>query len=202
MKIEWLGLSCFKITSGKGSLVLDPFTGVRGYGEVNTSAGQAFKSYNHGDHAFLDGVKLVPEEENPFTVTTLDSFHDDVGGAKRGPNTIHLVEAEGIRVAHLGDLGHLPGDELVKALLGVDILLLPVGGFYTIDAAAAKKVVELVKPKTVVPMHYRDGEYGHEPIGTLEDFMGLMEGVPTAKLAGNSFETPAPRGIVVPKFSK
>ncbi len=202
MKIEWLGLSCFKITSGKGSLVLDPFTGVRGYGEVNTSAGQALKSHNHGDHAFLDGVKLVKEEENPFKITKLDSFHDDVGGAKRGPNTIHLVEAEGIRVAHLGDLGHLPGEELVKALTGVDVLLLPVGGFYTIDAATAKKVVELVKPGTIVPMHYRDGDFGHEPIGTLEEFLELMEGIAVTKLESNAFETPAPGGIVVTKFGK
>lgn len=202
MKIEWLGLSCFKITSGKGSLVLDPFTGVRGYGEVNTNAGQVLKSHNHGDHAFLDGVKLMPEEENPFKIIKLDSFHDDANGNKRGSNTIHLVEAEGIRVAHLGDLGHLPGEKLVEALLEVDVLLLPVGGFYTIDAAAAKKVVELIKPKTVVPMHYRDGAYGHEPIGTLEEFLGLMEAVSVTRLTGNTFETPAPEGIVVPKFEK
>lgn len=202
MRLEWLGLSCFRITSGKGSLVLDPFTGVRGYGEVSTSAGQVFKSHNHGDHAFLEGVKLVEEAENPFKVAEIDSFHDEVEGAKRGPNTIHVVEAEGIRVAHLGDLGHLPGEELVRALYGVDILLLPVGGFYTIDAATAKKVVELVNPKTVVPMHYRDGEFGHEPIGTLEDFLGLMEGIPVTKLEECYFDTPAPRGIVVPKFGK
>ena len=202
MRLEWLGLSCFKITSGKGSLVLDPFTGVRGYGEVNTSAGQVLKSHNHGDHAFLEGVKLVKEEENPFKITTIASFHDEVGGAKRGPNTIHVVEAEGVRVAHLGDLGHLPGEEIVKVLCGVDILLLPVGGFYTIDAATAKQVVGLVNPKTVVPMHYREGEFGHEPIGTLEDFLELMEGVPVTKLEGNFFDTPIPAGVVVPKFGK
>ena len=112
------------------------------------------------------------------------------------------MEAEGIRVAHLGDLGHLPGDELVKALTGVDILLLPVGGFYTIDAATAKKVVELVKPGTIVPMHYRDGDFGHEPIGTMEEFLELMEGIAVTKLESNSFETPAPEGIVVPEFGK
>ncbi|MBR5868920.1 MAG: MBL fold metallo-hydrolase, partial [Clostridia bacterium] len=106
------------------------------------------------------------------------------------------------RVAHLGDLGHLPGEEIVKALDGVDILLLPVGGFYTIDAATAKQVVGLVNPKTVVPMHYREGEFGHEPIGTLEDFLELMEGVPVTKLEGNFFDTPIPAGVVVPKFGK
>lgn len=200
MKIEWLGLSCFKITSNGASVVLDPFTGVRGYGEVHTLAGLALKSHDHGDHAFLEGVELVDEPQGVFDVTKLASFHDDVGGKKRGPNVIHVLSAEGLRVAHLGDLGHLPDEALVDALKGVEVLLIPVGGFFTIDAKTAKTIADQIAPKAIVPMHYREGECGHAVIGTLDEFLSLYNKEEITRLDGNSFEVGDYSGVVVPKF--
>ena len=200
MKVEWLGLSCFKIISGGASVVLDPFTGVRGYGEVHTTAGLALKSHDHGDHAFLAGVTLQKEPENVFSIQKYASFHDDVGGKKRGPNTIHVIEAEGKRVAHLGDLGHLPDEKLIEALKGVDVLLIPVGGFFTIDAKTAKKIAEEIAPKAIVPMHYKLGECGHEVIGTLDEFLKLYDASQVTRLEENAFEVGAYSGVVVPTF--
>ena len=94
-------------------------------------------------------------------------------GAKRGNTLLFLLEAEGLRIAHLGDLGHLLTAEQRKALAPVDVLMLPVGGFYTIDAGQAKAVVDQLKPRVVVPMHYRGGSFGYDVIGPLEDYLEL-----------------------------
>ena len=130
------------------------------------------------------------------------SKHDDQGGALRGTNTIHVLAAEGLRVVHLGDLGHELSGEQLAPLRGCDTLLIPVGGFYTIDAETAKRVADAIAPRVIVPMHYRHGSHGYDVIATVEDFLRLYPADEVHCLDGSSFElTPdAPRGVIVPKF--
>ncbi len=174
--IKWLGLSCYKLTCGDATLVLDPYTGVRGFPEFKTSANAVYCSHHHGDHGYVQAVDIVPYAGAlPFTVTTIDTFHDDAEGAKRGPNVVHIIEYAGVRVAHFGDLGHLLSEEQIRAIGKVDAIMLPVGGFYTIDADGAKSVCDALQPNVVIPMHYREGEQGHDVINTVEPFLALWD---------------------------
>ena len=126
----------------------------------------------------------------------------DKGGTLRGTNTVHVLAAEGLRVVHLGDLGHELSGEQIAPLRGCDALLIPVGGFYTIDAETAKRVADAIAPRVIVPMHYRHGSHGYDVIATVEDFLRLYPADEVHCLDGSSFElTPdAPRGVIVPKF--
>lgn len=174
--IQWLGLSCYKLTCGDATLVLDPYTGVRGFPEFKTSANAVYCSHQHGDHGYVQAVDILPYAGDlPFAVTAVDTFHDDAEGTKRGPNLIHVIEYDGIRVAHCGDLGHPLSEAQIQAIGRVDALLVPVGGFYTIDAQGAKGVCDALQPRVVIPMHYREGEMGHDGIETVEPFLSLWE---------------------------
>ena len=101
-------------------------------------------------------------------------FHDDAQGAKRGSNLIFVLKAEGLTVAHLGDLGHLPDADLAARIGPVDILMIPVGGFFTIDADTAVDVVRLLKARVILPMHYRTEANAGWPIAPVDDFIGAM----------------------------
>ena len=118
-------------------------------------------------------LHLSGRQDSPFTIRKMDVFHDDKGGALRGPNQIHILSAGGVTLAHLGDLGHQLTAEQVSELGPLDVLLLPVGGTYTVDSAGAEAVVEALNPRIVVPMHYRSGEIGLPVLQPVEDFLSL-----------------------------
>ena len=201
MKITWNGHSCFTLESGGQRLILDPYT-LENYPPLHLEGNEVYCSHGHRDHAFTEAVTLAVPEKPVFRVAKLATFHDGEKGALRGSNTVHVIEAEGLRVVHCGDLGHLLGRVQVAALGRVDALLIPVGGFYTIDAAQAKETVEAVAPRVTVPMHYRHGEYGLRPVGEVEDFLRLFAPETVQRLEGNSFELTkdAPCGVIVPRF--
>lgn len=157
-------------------------------------------SHDHFDHNAVDQAELVPfEGACPFTIRAVETFHDDQGGALRGPNTIHILSAGGVTVAHLGDLGHQLSPEQAKAIGPLDVVLIPVGGTYTVDAAGAKAVCGALNPRCVVPMHYRHAPYGLPNVAGVEDFLALWPEV--QRLEGPSFEVDdSARGVVVPKF--
>ena len=205
MNITWLGHSCFLIESGGYRVVLDPYY-VETYPALRVSADETLCSHGHRDHAFVEAVTLSGRDksESPFTVETVPTFHDDAGGAKRGQNTIHILRAEGLTVAHCGDLGHMPDDAQLAALRGCDALLIPVGGYYTIDAETAKAVADAIAPRVTVPMHYRFGTHGYDEIGTLDEFLALCDAAQVHRLDGNSFTLTkdAPSGVVVPRFAE
>ena len=174
--IKWLGLSCYKLTCGDATLVLDPYTGVRGFPEFRTAANAVYCSHNHGDHGYVQAVDIVPYAgELPFKVEIVDTFHDDAEGAKRGPNKVHIIEHQGVRVAHFGDLGHMLSEAQIRAIGAVDAVMIPVGGFYTVDGMGAKAVCDALQPRVVIPMHYREGEQGHDAIDTVEPFLALWD---------------------------
>lgn len=203
MKLTWLGHSCFAVESGGCRIVLDPYT-VESYPPLHTSANAVLCSHHHRDHDFVEAVEITERAGSPFTVETMETFHDDQSGALRGTNTIHILHAEGLRVVHMGDLGHMLCEEQLAGIRGCDALLLPVGGYYTIDAQTAKKVADAVGARVIVPMHYRHGRHGYDVIGTVEEFLHLYPAGDVHRLDGNSFELTdlAPRGVVVPRFTE
>ena len=175
--LTWYGHSCFKLDLGAdGSVIFDPYEEGRVPGvelPEGLEADLVLCSHDHGDHNAADRVTLSGKTP-AFTVRELNTFHDPEQGKLRGRNRIAIIECGGFRAAHLGDLGcGLTADE-IAALQGVDLLLIPVGGFYTIGPAEAAEVLRQVQPKAAVPMHYRRGDMGYPVIAALEDFLGLV----------------------------
>lgn len=187
MKITWYGHSCFAVESGEGTLVLDPYSdgSVPGWQLPQLTADAVLCSHGHSDHAGVEKVTLSGREPS-FSVETVGCFHDGERGAKRGPDTIHIITADGVRIVHLGDLGHeLDAEQLAKIGLP-DVLLIPVGGFFTIDAATARRVADAIGARITVPMHYRGEGFGYDVIGTLEEYTALCSDVEYAP--SNSFD--------------
>lgn len=185
MKLHWYGHSCFLLTNRQGSrLLLDPFNDKVGYPMPMFAADVVLTSHGHFDHANVDAVEgpftryAEPGryEDHGFVITGFPTFHDNQKGAIRGSNTAFLVEADGCRILHLGDLGHVLSQSTVSAIGRVDILLLPVGGGYTIDAGTAETVRRQLSPVCTVPMHYRTTVCLLTAIGGLEPY---LEQVPT-----------------------
>ena len=167
VKIVWAGQSCFEISVSDGkdhsaTIVIDPFGDV-GLKMPSFTADVLLTTHDHQDHSNIKAVKGEPfviegpgeYEVKGVFVKGIDSFHDDVDGKERGKNTIYTIETENIRFCHLGDFGQkqLTDDQLEK-IGPVDILMIPVGGVYTIDASQAQKIVGQVDPKIVIPMHF------------------------------------------------
>ena len=174
MKLIWHGHSCFSVVTDAGTAVFDPYDDgkVPGLAPLSLTADAVYCSHEHHDHNARDKVALSGREPG-FTVEAVPSFHDERLGLLRGRNTIHILSAEGLRVAHLGDLGHrLKGSALDK-LRGVDALLLPVGGHFTIGPETAKDVADAVGARVVIPMHYRRGDMGFPVIAELADYTSL-----------------------------
>ena len=147
MKIKYLGHSCFQIFSETQSVVIDPYSdgSVPGLEPLRVKANAVYCSHQHADH---NGVSCVDfdGEDTDFTRTQIASWHDDQQGALRGPNTIQIFECEDKRIAHLGDLGCDLDDEQRAQLQDLDVLMIPVGGYFTIDAKQAAKIVLELKP--------------------------------------------------------
>lgn len=183
MKINYHGHSCFTVVLENGaSLLLDPYNGSVGYPLVERKADVVTCSHHHGDHHYLEniqpGYRLVEGTDlvtvKGFTIYGVPTSHDAKHGADRGDNIVYCVEAEGIRLAHLGDLGHVLTQEQMEAIGRCDVLMVPVGGYYTIDAAAAAEVTEAIKPLVAIPMHYRTACSADMPIATEEEYLSMM----------------------------
>lgn len=191
MTLTWLGHSCFLAESQGYQILLDPYEpgSVPGYLPLSVQADQVLCSHEHRDHHGVDQVTLRQGGVSPFAVETIFTWHDDQQGALRGPNTIHILDDGQCRIAHLGDLGCELTAQQKEQLKGLNALLIPVGGFYTIDAHQAKALADELKPQVVVPMHYRGDGFGYNVIGPLEAFTDLCSGV-TAYTASQLEITP------------
>lgn len=201
MKLTWLGHSCFLLEQDGCRIVTDPYTGVEGYPPLSVSAHAVCCSHHHFDHDAVDRVALLPECESPFSVREIETCHDDQGGALRGTNTVRVFTAGGVSVAHLGDLGHQLTAEQLSAIGGVDAVLMPVGGVYTVDAAGAKAVCDALRPRCVIPMHYHHAPFGLPNVAGVEDFLALWPAEAIHRLSGPSFEVTADTaGVLVPAF--
>ena len=174
MRIIWNGHSCFTLESAGGTVVVDPYLdgSVPGLAPLRLQADAVYCSHGHRDHGGTEVVALSGDTPE-MAVETLNTWHDDQQGAQRGPNVIHIFQTEGLRVAHLGDLGCELEPEQLEALKGLDALMIPVGGFYTIDAKQAKALTDLLQPRVTIPMHYRSSTFGYDVIAPLEDYLSL-----------------------------
>ena len=180
MKITYLGHSCFKFEKDGFALIVDPYKAgsVPGYAPLKETANQVLSSHRHGDHFGLDEVKLaVTRVDIPFDISFIESFHDEEDGAARGCNNVIIVKADGLTVVHMGDIGCELSDEDIDIIKGCDVLLIPVGGVYTVDAKGAKAYVDRIGPAITVPMHYRGEGFGYDELGTVDEFTKLFEQV-------------------------
>lgn len=169
MEITWFGQACFSIKSKEARIVTDPYNDQYGLKvPKNLKADIVTVSHEHFDHNNVSAVSGVAEGQAPFIIKSpgeyevnnieiigVPSFHDTEKGSLRGNNTIYIFHLEDMGVCHLGDLGHTLIDEELEKLNQVDILLVPVGGTYTIDAQKAVEVTNQIDPKIVIPMHYQ-----------------------------------------------
>ncbi len=196
MKLKWLGHSAFLITADTGTrIITDPYVpgaydNAVGYKRIGERADVVTVSHEHPDHcgsANLPGNPQVLKGNGPWTIagmkiSGIDTFHDKSGGRERGRNTVFVYEVDNLRIVHLGDLGHILDEATLKALGRVDVLLIPVGGVFTIDAREAEKLTELIKPRVVIPMHYKTPRLGFQ----IEGVDGFLRLAPNPKRIGSS----------------
>lgn len=176
VKITYLGHACFCLEAEGYRTVLDPYedNNVPGMPPLRVEAEAVFCSHGHGDHNAVHNVHLVPAPKAaPYTLTTLKTPHDHHEGTKRGMNLIHILNFDGIRVAHLGDLGRPLTEAEQTALQGVDCLLAPVGGFFTVCAAETAEICKQIQPRVMIPMHFRGESGGYPVIAPVSDFLAL-----------------------------
>lgn len=164
MKIRWYGHACFLMESENETKVLiDPFDGSVGYEVPELTADIVTVSHDHYDHNYTEKVQGNPTiikdaaqyEIQGIKIQGFPAFHDDVKGAERGPNIIYVFEMDGLRICHLGDLGHLLSNSQLEEIGPIDILMVPVGGTFTIDAKQAVAAIEQLEPKLAIPMHFK-----------------------------------------------
>lgn len=164
MKISWFGHSCFYMVDSEGrSIVIDPFAESVGYGIPEVEADIVLVTHEHYDHnnvGAITGNPVVIRGPGKHNVSGIEikgiaTYHDEKGGKLRGSNTIYCLQLDGVGVCHMGDLGYMPSEDQIRVLGSVDILLIPVGGFVTIDSQDAGRLVEKLRPSIVIPMHFK-----------------------------------------------
>lgn len=165
-------------------IITDPYDATCGYPVTPVQGDVVLVSHGHHDHNAVDTVPGTPriisqagvyDLEDGVSIIAVEAFHDDAAGAKRGRTLLFSIRAEGLNAVHLGDLGHLPTQEQAEELGTVDVLMIPVGGFFTIDAQTARETAELLSARVVLPMHYRTKANADWPIAPVEAFTGLYE---------------------------
>ena len=189
IRLTYRGHACFEIACGNYTIVTDPYTEVPGYAPLNLKAQEVLCSHQHFDHNAVETVTLLDGGSSPFVITEIDVPHDDCDGGKRGRSLIRIFETEGLRVAHLGDVGCITNPNVLNALKNMDAIMIPVGGTFTVDAREANALANAIGAKVVIPMHYRLGELGFDSIGMLEEFTVLRNDV--KEYAGNTVEVTA-----------
>lgn len=196
MKIEYLGHSSFKLTESTGtSVVCDPYDGDVGFEMAAVKADAVTVSHGHYDHnnvKAVGGNPVILDKECSYDlpgveIDAIKSFHDRQRGKQRGENLIFKFRMDGIDVCHLGDLGEDCSSELIDLLLPVNVLLIPVGGTYTITAEMAKEYVDRIMPDIVIPMHYKSKDCKLD-ISKVDDFTELFDEECVEELDGSELE--------------
>jgi L-ascorbate metabolism protein UlaG (beta-lactamase superfamily) len=217
MKIKWYGHAAFGITTDQGvKIIIDPyqsgaFGGALAYGKIEEEADVVLVSHDHDDHNYIKDIKgkftrisaAGAHEAKGVKITAMPTYHDSSKGSERGNNLLFVIEADGLRVAHFGDLGHLLGNDVIKELGPIDVLMLPVGGFYTIDPREATVVMESVKPAITIPMHFKTPKCDF-PIAPVDEFTKGKKSVTNVKaseLEAAKGKLPKEPGIFVLQYA-
>lgn len=183
MDITYFGHSCFRIRGSEGTIATDPFQPAIGYPPPRFEADICTVSHDHAGHnnaGVLNGDPYVIDGPGEYEISGIfvfgwPSFHDQKKGQERGRNTIYTFDVDGVSIAHLGDLGHVPDQSIVEVMGDVDILLIPVGGQVTLTAAMASDVISLIEPRLVIPMHYQTAAYaGQADLDPVTKFLKEM----------------------------
>ncbi|MBR5490748.1 MAG: MBL fold metallo-hydrolase [Oscillospiraceae bacterium] len=177
VKIKYIGHACFALSYEGRDIVIDPYKDnmVPGLKNMREKADFVYCSHGHEDHSWVDAVELSGEDTANFGLAEIEVPHDEAEGNKRGMNTVRIFSFGALRVAHMGDIGRVLTDSEAEVLKGVDCLMLPVGGFFTVNCEEAKTIAEQVGAKVVIPMHYSGCGYGFEQIATAKDFVALVD---------------------------
>jgi L-ascorbate metabolism protein UlaG (beta-lactamase superfamily) len=183
MQIKWHGHSCFEYSDGNITVVIDPHDGKSiGIKPPRATADIVLMTHDHYDHnaaRVINGDhKNHLAHNGRFECKGMNfhgyaTFHDQENGKLRGFNTMYAFQMDGISICHCGDLGDIPSDNVIKAVKGVNILFLPVGGVYTMENDQLKEFIELISPQVVVPMHYRVGGLTI-PVASLDSFLSMI----------------------------
>ncbi|PJE69880.1 lactamase [Candidatus Shapirobacteria bacterium CG10_big_fil_rev_8_21_14_0_10_48_15] len=168
MEIRFLGQACFQIKGKKVTLITDPYDASVGFRLPKVAADIVTVSHQHADHNNAAAVTGTTRRPVPFVITGpgeyevggvsvfgFPSFHDSQQGRERGTNTIYVIQMDGLRLVHLGDLGHPVDEKLLEAINGAEILFVPVGGTYTLGPQQAAEEVKKIQPQLTIPMHYQ-----------------------------------------------
>jgi L-ascorbate metabolism protein UlaG (beta-lactamase superfamily) len=183
LKLTWLGHSSFRLEESTGtSVVTDPFHPYVGYEMPNVEADIVTISHGHQDHSYLSAISGNPTvirnagfyEIGGVHMLAQKSFHDESKGAERGSNLLFKFRMDGVEVCHMGDVGEECSVMLVESIMPVNVLLIPVGGKYTIDAEQAKEYVDRIMPDVVIPMHYKTKDCDFD-IDKVNEFLSLFE---------------------------
>ena len=180
MLVQHIGHAEFLLETESGvRIVTDPYDAGCGYPVQPVEADTVLVSHHHHDHDAVENLKGEPkviDQAGVYTpaagvrITAVQGYHDDAQGAKRGETLLFLIEADGLRIVHLGDLGEMLNTEQVSILKEPDILMIPVGGFYTIDGVQAREIAQRLNAKVILPMHYRTKYNAEWPISGPEVF--------------------------------
>lgn len=212
MDVTWLGHGCFRLRGRGAAVVTDPYPPSLGPKLPRLEADLVTVSHQHENHSYVQTVTREPYvitgpgeyEVAGVTVVGLPTFHDDRGGELHGRNTVYVIELDDVRVCHLGDLGHALNDNQLETIANVDVLLVPVGGGKTLDAARSAEVVRLVEPRLVVPMHYSlpSVKTELEPVERFLKEMGVAEAEPQGRLSvqGSSGESETRIVVLEPRI--
>ncbi|MBM3449536.1 MAG: MBL fold metallo-hydrolase [Armatimonadetes bacterium] len=213
MKVTYLGHSCLLLQTKNGMTILvDPYNEAPGYPIRNFKADVVVMTHEHFDHnhvAMAEGAPKVirgladegkshagvAASYNGVSFTSFPVYHDETKGSERGLASMMLIEAHGLRLLHAGDLGHMIDDATARAIGRVDVLCVPVGGFYTMDLATVDRVIEKLAPRVVIPMHYKCEVNPDWPIGDCQAFLRDRQNVKDAGHVADLTALPAQREI-------
>jgi len=216
MKVKWLGHAAFIITSDEGTkIITDPYQpGMFGldYGKIEEAGDIVVVSHDHPDHNYVQGVPGNPQvvkgsgihNAKGIEFRGIPSYHDESSGSERGENNIFCFTVNEVRVCHLGDLGHKLSDRQAADIGEVDVILTPIAGTYTLDAAAANKVVDQIGPRVVIPMHFKTDKCPTFPVTDAEPFLvgkTNVKRMDTAEVELKKEQLPTATEIVVLKHA-
>lgn len=213
MQIKFLGHAAFLISATDGTRVItDPYkSGAFGnnirYGEIREKADLVTVSHSHDDHGYVEGLPGKPEvvrasgmrKAKGIEFVGISTSHDERGGRERGQNTVFCFTVDSVRLCHLGDLGHQLDQRKAKEIGPMDVLFVPVGGLFTIDADGATAVCEALNPRVVIPMHFKTDRCGFA-LASVEEFLRGKQNV--RRVGGSTVELrkedlPTTRQIIV-----
>jgi len=210
--IKWHGHACVELKKSDGfTIVIDPHDGLSiGLKKPDVKADLILVTHDHFDH---NAVNIVAKENSrilkafygeveidDIKINGFKTFHDKFMGRRRGLNAVYVVNIEDKRIAHLGDLGHIPESELLSILSGIDLLIIPVGGTYTIYPDEAWKIVELTNPVNIMPIHYWIPGL-NLPLSSIDEFLMHVKKYRVVRLETNYFNLDDHSGdVIIPKY--